>query len=274
MIQRAIREVMLGVAAMGAIALLSVSSYAETVQIGGTGMGLGAMQRIGESLAAEDPKFQFEVLPSLGTSGGIKALAAEVIDVAIAGRAMKAKEKALGVREAACITTALIFATTHKKPGNLVSARLPALYANPSPRWQDGKPLKIILRARSGSENPYLAATVPGMAEALKKAYERRGMPVGSTDQENADLATRTQGSLAVMTLLQLRGERLNLNVLPLDGVVASETTLANKTYPMPLRVCLLLRTNPTANAARLVAHLSSATGRSLLQSFAAIPAK
>lgn len=271
MIGLAFRAAMLVVAAVGGVTLLNVASYAETVRIGGTGMGLAAMQRIGESLAAADPSFKFEVLPSLGTSGGIKALSEGAIEVAIAARALKSSEQALGVSEAACLTTALIFATTQKTPENLISAKLPDIYADPSPRWQDGTPMKVILRSRAGSENPYLAAMVPGMEEAFRIAYKRPGMPVGSTDQENASLATHTTGSLSIMTLLQLRAEQLDINVVPLDGIIASEETLKNKTYPMPLRVCLLLPTNPTANAARFVAQIKSEVGLSLLRSFQAI---
>jgi len=262
-----LRASVLSVATIGGITLASVTSSAEPVRIGGTGIGLAMMERIGESLSAANPSFSFKVLPSLGTPGGLKALAEDAVDVAITARDLNANERATGVREAVCVTTALIFATSHKKPQNLALADLPAIYANPAPKWPDGTPLKIILRSRAGSENPYLFKLVPGLEGPLLDAYKRRGMPVGATDQDNAELATQIAGSFAIMTLLQLKSEKLRLNILPVNGVVPSTTTLADQTYPMPVRVCLALRSNATADMVRLIEHLKSEPGLEILRS-------
>ena len=52
-----------------------------------------------------------------GHSGGIEALGEGVIDVGLAGRGLKPDEIAKGVREAACMTTALVFAANHDDQG-------------------------------------------------------------------------------------------------------------------------------------------------------------
>ena len=184
----------------------------STIRIGGTGIALAAMREIGTSLTAVEPGIAVDVLPSMGTPGGIKALAEGAIDIAVTARPLKPDERARGVSEAACMTTALVFASSHKDATGITRAQLPALYADASPKWPDGAPLKVILRSRSGSENPYLAAAVPNMGAAFEAAFKRPGVPVGSTDQDNAKLATEISGSFAVMTLLQIRGERLGLD--------------------------------------------------------------
>ena len=240
------------------------------VRIGGTGIALAALQQVGASLMAAEPGIQVDVLPSMGTSGGMKALGEGAIEIAVAARTLTAAEKANGLRQAACITTAVVFASSHKAASGLTKAQLPGLYADPSPKWPDGTPLKVILRSRAGTENPYLVAEVPDMAMALDKAYKRHGMPVGPTDQDNAKLATQTSGSLAVMTLLQVRAERLDLTVLPLDGVNATVQTLADKTYPLPIHVCIMTQSDPTPATARFVAHFRSAAGKAVIESLGA----
>jgi len=242
----------------------------QIVRVGGTGIALAAMHEVGASLTAAEPAIRVEVLPSMGTPGGIKALAEGAIDVAIVARPLKPDEKAKGVAEAACVTTALVFASSHKAASGITKAQLPGLYADASPKWPDGTALKVILRSRAGSENPYLIAAIPEMGPALEAAYKRPGMPAGSTDQDNAKLAMQIPGSLAVMTLLQLRAERLDLQALDLDGVTASAATIANGTYPFPIRICALLPSEPTPAAARFVAHLRSAAGRSIVESLGA----
>ena len=126
-----------------------------------------------------------EVLASLGTLGVSRRLAEGTIDIGLSGRGLKPEEIAKGVREAACMTTALVFAANHPDQGyGIRSAELPALFRDPRPTWGDGKPLKLILRARSGSEYPYLIKVVPGMNAALDEAHQRRGIPMGATDRE------------------------------------------------------------------------------------------
>jgi phosphate transport system substrate-binding protein len=249
------------------------SADEQVVRIGGTGMALAALQQIGTSLTASEPAIRLDVLPSMGSSGGIKALLERAIEVAVVARPLNAAEQAKGLREAACMTTAVVFASSHKSATGLTKAQLPLLYADTSPKWPDGTPLKIILRSRAGTENPYLVAEVPDMAIALDKAYKRQGMPVGSTDQENAKLALQISGSLAVMTLLQIRAEQLDLNVLPLDGVAPSAQALADKTYSLPIRVCIIVPADPVPAALSYVAHVRSAAGKAIAQSLGAAPA-
>ena len=59
---------------------------AEKLRIGGTGVGLAAAQALGEALQRADPAVTVEVLRSLGTPGGMRALAQGAVEVAIAAR--------------------------------------------------------------------------------------------------------------------------------------------------------------------------------------------
>lgn len=258
----------------GALLTLSVAPQPacadDLVRIGGTGIALATLHAIGESLTAARPGLQVEVMPSMGTPGGIKALIEGAIDIAVIARPLKPEEQAKGLVEAACLTTALVFVSSHKGATGVIRAQLPGLYADASPKWQDGTPLNIVLRSRSGSENPYLVAAMPDMAVALEAAYKRRGIPIGSTDQENAVLASQVSGSLAVMTLLQLRAERLELNVLPFDGVAARTETIANGTYPFPIRICTVHTNEATPAAAQYIAHLRSPSGKAIVETFGA----
>jgi phosphate transport system substrate-binding protein len=206
----------------------------------------------------------------MGTPGGIKALVEGAIDIALTARPLKADERSRSIIEAACMTTALVFASSHKPATGVTSAQLPGIFANPSPKWPDGTPLKIILRSRAGAENPFLVAAVPALGPALEVAYRRQGMPVGSTDQENAKLAMDVSGSLAVLTLLQIKSERLDLTVLTLDDVPATARTLANKTYPLPLRICAVISNEAAPPVVRFIAHLRSTAGQSLIESLGA----
>lgn len=260
------------VSMLGCLAVSTPSQAGETIRIGGTGSALAAMRILGTGLQKVEPDTQVEVLASLGTLGGIEALAEGAIDVGLAARRLKPEETAKGVREAVCMVTALVFAANHPDQGyGIRSAELPALFRDPLPVWPDGTPLKIILRAHSGSEYPYLIKAVPGMAAALDDAHRRRGIPVGATDQENAEIAQRTDGALAMTSLIQVRAEKLSLRPLPVDGVAPSTGTLADGTYPFPFRICLLLPAQPSAGGWRFVSYVMSREGRDRLLALGAV---
>lgn len=257
------------------IALLMTPSgiaAAEQLNAGGMGAGLAVVRIFGEQVTAAHPDVQINVLPSLGTPGGIKALSQGAVDIAIAARQPNAAPLDSGLSEAACATTALVFASSRAQPSGITRAQLPALYANPAPTWPDGTPLKIILRSRTGSENPFLINAVPGIEAAFAVAYQRQGMPIGATDQENAEIAQRTAGSLAVTTLLQIRTEQLKLHPVPLDGVAPGPDTIAAGRYPMPFRICLLLRSQASSGATRFIAYVRSPAGRALWRDYGAEP--
>ena len=131
------------VSLLGCLAVSTPCKAGETIRIGGTGSALAAMRILGAEFQKRDPEINVEVLVSLGTLGGIEALAEGAIDIGLAARGLKPEELAKEIREAACMTTALIFAANHQDQGyGIRSAELPALFRNPRPTWADGTPLK------------------------------------------------------------------------------------------------------------------------------------
>ncbi len=270
------RPVRLDGLASSVVAVLVLASGpaqpADLVRVGGTGMAIAAMRAVGEKVSAMTPPLTVEVLPSLGTPGGIKAMLAREIDIALTARPLTAEESAKGAREASCATTALVFATSHPTASAITRARLASAYAEATPKWDDGTPLKIILRSRASSEMPFLAKALPELDSPFRAAYKRPGLPIGTTDQENAEIAERTLGSLAIITLLQLKAECLRLRVLALDGVSPSAETIADRSYPLPLRVCLVVSATPAPVATRFIDFVASATGQNLLRASGAEP--
>ncbi|MSO76436.1 MAG: hypothetical protein EXQ87_05930 [Alphaproteobacteria bacterium] len=255
-------------ACLAAMNWATLAARAETVRIGGTGAGLAAMHAVGESFVAAHPDMGVNVLASLGSSGGLKALSDGAIDLAIVARLLKPEERRSGVTIETCMTTALVFATSHKAPPGIALADLPGLYGNPRPTWPDGTPLKAILQSRAGSEVSYLASKVPGLQAAFETAYKRADVPVGASDQENADLAEKIAGSFAITTLVQIRAERLRLQVIAVDGIVPTAGSIADKSYPFPMPICLVLPNAPAPGARRFIEHLRSPAGHTVLHSF------
>ena len=252
------------------VGLSGAAHAAEKVRIGGTGIGLAAAQALGDALHKAEPGISVEVLRSLGTPGGLRALAQGAVEVAIAARPLLPAEREQGLREASCLRTALIFVTSHPTAAGVERKRLPAIYDGTLGNWPDGAPLRPVLRLRAGMEMPYLSQAIPGMERALEAALARRGVPVGTTDQENIALAQEIPGSFAVATLLQILSERPGVRVLDLDGVAPTAASIADGSYPLPVRVCFAVPATPSAGAQRFVEFANSEAGRAILRGFEA----
>ena len=78
-----------------AAALIANSASAETLRMGGVGASTAMLPPL---FAAFDPRgeHQLELIPALGSSGGLRAAADGMLDIAVSGRALKVDEKATG----------------------------------------------------------------------------------------------------------------------------------------------------------------------------------
>lgn len=79
--------------ALSLIISIGGTAQAETLRISGTGVALGGIILLGDAFEAENPGTTIEVLPSLGSSGGIKALLAGALGLSVSSRPLKDDEK-------------------------------------------------------------------------------------------------------------------------------------------------------------------------------------
>ena len=200
------------------------AAAADTLRIGGTGTATGMLQKVGAEFTAATG-VKVEVVPSLGSTGAIRALRDGWLDIAVPARPLNPDESAAGLRQVAVLRTAYVMATSHSSPNGLKSADLAKIFAAEKPAWADGTPTRIILRPRGDSDSALLAELFPGIGAAIETARRRAELPIAATDQDNVEMAERTPGSLVGTTVTQLKTEHRNLHIVSLDGV---EPTLAN----------------------------------------------
>jgi phosphate transport system substrate-binding protein len=197
-------RVVLCTVATGFLVAITPPTHAEgMVRIGGTGMGLEVTRLLVAAMNASGTALSADILPSLGSSGGIEALLDNVLDIALSSRPLKAAETAQGARDAICVRTPFVLASSYLRARGLMRSEVAALFADPDARWSDGVPLRIVLRSRDDSDNVALTDNFPDMAAALQAARRRPDVPAAATDQDNAELAQKINGSLAVISLLR-----------------------------------------------------------------------
>ena len=243
----------------------------ETMRIGGT----GATNEMAKSLAplfAAETGITLELIPSLGTSGGNNAVADSVLDVSISARPLNAAETAKGLTAVAEFRTPFGLVTSHSKPNGFKSAEFAQLYQSDKPVWQDGTPIRIILRPTNESDTFLMGQMLPSMAAAITKIRSRPDIMTAATDQDNAEMAEKTPGSLVGATLTQINMEKRNLRFVAIDGVKPTLDNYKNGTYPFGKSFYVVLASKKSSTGERFLAFLRTPKGVAALQETGVVP--
>jgi phosphate transport system substrate-binding protein len=245
----------------------------ETLKIGGTGAALGTMKQIGAEFAKTRPGVQIEVLPYIGSTGAIKGVANNAIAIGLSGRPLKPEEQKQKIRLLRYAATPLVIAVhPDVKQTSVTRAQLAALYAGTQTKWDDGKPVRIILRPAKETDHLVLRTFAPEVSAGLDAALARKGIHSAPTDQEAVDAIEATPGSVGTSTLSLLVSEQRKARVLALDGLKPSVKALANGSYPYQKSLYLVVPHTPSASVQAFVDFVFSSRGQALLTANAQLP--
>lgn len=263
-----IKRSSLHVAAMLAAVTLTFqypAHAAEIVRIGGTGATNEMVKKLAPSLLAETG-VTVDLIPSLGTGGGNKAVADGMLDLCISGRALNAAEKAMGLVSVAKLRTPFALVTSHQDPNGIKSAELAQLYQSDKATWADGSPIRVILRPSNESDTWQLGSAFPNMHAAIAKVRLRADISVAATDQDNTKLAEETPGSLVGATFTQVTLEKRKLKFISIDGVQPSMDNFKNGSYPYGKTLYFVLAAKRSPTGERFVEFLRTPKGEAVLR--------
>lgn len=240
------------------IAVFTAPVSAGEIKIGGTGAAYAVSRLLGDAFTAAHPDETVEVIPSMGSSGGIQAVSAGALQVSFSGRPLKADEKAQGLQEMPFVDTPYVFVSSHPKPQKLSTSDVVAIYTGTLPKWPDGKDISPILRPKGDSDTGYLIETIQGMGPALEKLRQRSDVPIAGTDQDNMEAAQKTLNSFTGSTLLQVVSERPRVKIVNLDGLAPSVEAMEKGDYPLKRRLYLVAKANSSPSAEKFILFLRS----------------
>ena len=236
------------------------------LKIGGTGSALGGMHMVAEAFKAQYPNIKITVLPSLGSGGGIKALTAGAIDLALSARPLKEKEQAPEINAIPYSSTAIVFAGTLETTSqNLTAQQVVDIYSTGNSSPLSGKRVRLVLRPEKETDNTLLLKYIPGMDEALLKARSVPGIPIAITDQDTATELESLKNSLGTIALSLIRSEKRSLSVFSLDGVSATPETIRSGAYPMTKTFYLVTKPHTSPITDQFIAFLKSEEGARIL---------
>jgi len=227
----------------------------ESLKIGGSGSALGVMKMLGLAFEKKHPDIKVEVLPSLGSSGGIKAVSKMVIDIGLSGRPLKSDEQNPQLEIIEYAKTPFIFIANKDVDVTTLSQKeIERLYSGDTLTWPDGKQIRLILRAAYESDTITLKSISPEISKAVDAALSRKGLVTAMTDQETADLIEKTPGAVGTSTLTLITTEKRQVKVLSY-----------NKSYPIYKSLYMVISTRPSEKVKQFLDFIKSSEGKNIL---------
>ena len=244
----------------------SKAQASETIRIGGTGSALTTMKHIVDAYRRTRSDLVANIVPNLGSGGGIKATAAGAIDLGLSARPLKVEEQALAIMAREVARTPLVIATAAPKaPSHISQSELIGMIDGTRLTWPDGSRLRYILRPKTDAEHTLLSNLSPQVAAALDKAHASQSMNIAATDQDTADTLENIPGSIGTTTLALIMSEKRPLKILSLDGVLPSLESVRGDRYPLYKPLYLITVSNPKPQVRAIIAFIESTEGAQLL---------
>jgi phosphate transport system substrate-binding protein len=242
---------------------LSAAARADTLTIGGSGGTLGLMRALAQAHEAETGT-RGVIVPSLGTSGGIRALGDGKIDIAALGRDLNQADRDRGLSIVLTMTTPFGLVTSVAHPPSVAPEVIASYLAEPRSRWPDGSPIRALLRPSGQSDYLVMFARFPGTEAAVQRLRERKDVPIATNDQENLDLAEAVPGSLTGTTLMQVLTERRSLRFIPINGILPSVEAVQAGVYQPVKPVYVAVRQPANAPVTAFAAFLATPRARAI----------
>lgn len=251
------------------------SPAAEVLRIGGTGASLATFRILAADFAKTRPGLRVEIPPSLGSGGGIRALADGALDVAVSARRLTGDETARRLTLVEYGTTPLAFVVGPDNPCTGVTlAQVSQIYAGTWRTWRDGTPIRLVLRPAADTDASILLGLSPQMSQAVGEASRRPGMIVADNDQDNVDAIESLPGAFGACTIAQLRSEKRRAKAVALDGVTPTPAELRSGAYPAVKHLYIVTRESPPPVVKAFLDHLFSKAGQQLLTELGHVPAR
>ena len=239
---------------------LQPAAAGEQIRIGGTGASLEYSKVMARIYTEKTPGAEVTVREGLGSSGGIRAVIAGALDVAISGRPLKAKEASDGLFAVEIMKTPFGFFTSRREPVDVAASDVRQLYTHigvPS-EWFGGETVRIVLRPHSDSDLQLAGHYSEGLGDSMEAARRHSGIPIAQTDQDNAGIAENMNNSLTTGTLLQMVSENRNLRPLLIDGIAPTLETMRSGEYRFTKTLYLVHRESPSDAVRNFAAYLFS----------------
>jgi phosphate transport system substrate-binding protein len=251
----------------------SSRANSTTITIGGTGNAIGTMRHLAKAYQNANPNITVRVLPSIGSSGAIKATPRGSIDIGLSARPLKSTELNLGIIATLYASTPTIIAVSNKTQVEKITiAQMVDIYSGKLKKWPDGSVIRPIIRQAGDDNTKQLKRLSPELQNAIEIAEKRQGLLFAATDQETVDKIEKTPGSFSVTSLALLLSEKRNIHSLILNDIEPTIENMISGDYPMVKHFYFILPLEQSQKVKEFIKFVFSFEGAAILRAYGNYP--
>lgn len=246
---------------------LTPPAWSANIKIGGTGNALGTMQILAAAYHEANPDIKITVLPSIGSSGAIKAVPRGKIDIGLSSRPLKEAESATGVISVEYARTPTVIAVSNTLDYDSITIdQLVEIYTGRLAQWPNGELIRPIIRQPGDDNTKQLKQLSPALKSAVEFADTRTGLLFASTDQEAVDKIEKTPSSFGVTSLALILSEKRPIHAMKIDGVEPTPEACISGSYPLIKHFYFILPQTIPDHVTDFLEYVKSSVGKSILE--------
>lgn len=243
------------------------NARAAPLLVGGTGTASPLLKLLFTEFARQEPGIETSVVdPALGSRGGINALIAGRIDMAIISSQLKPADlDKLGRHFSLCKSPFVLVTNGGQRKNGFTLDELARAYQGQLTHWDNGMPIRLVLRDINDSDSVQLKTMSSAMEQAVIAASHRAGMVQANDDLETLAIESRTPGSLGPGALGLIHTTGAPLKPLSINGIAPTLENLKNGSYPWHKTLSVVLPAKPSPAAEKFYAFLQSESAKTVL---------
>lgn len=225
--------------AAGVLWVLSVSAVAgespsRPLVFAGSGSNLPIARILTEAFRRIRPEIKIEVPASIGSTGGIRAVAEGTVAAGLISRPLREQEKGLGLTVLPYARTAIVIGTHPSVADDGITFdELAAIYRGMKTRWRDGREIIVLTREPGDSSIEVLEREISGFREAYAESQRAKRWTTLYTDQEMNRVLARTPHALGLSDTGVITAEQIPIKALKVNGVPPTPENVSSGRYPL-----------------------------------------
>lgn len=235
--------------------------------VAGSGTNILLTQTLAGAFMEKHPGISIKVLPSIGTTGGIRSVHKGKIMLGLASRPLKGLEQTWNLKVTPYARTALVFGANPSVPDDNLSAQdVMDLYSGKRSKWSNGRKIVVLLREEGDSGAEVLMKALEGFKDILENAWRSGMWRIEYRDAECNKSIERIKDAVGWTDIGSVQLGNHNIKLLKFNGVSPAAETLISGRYPLYKELSFVYREPLPEPLMQFVAFVKSREGAELVR--------
>lgn len=241
--------------------------------LAGSGTNTLLTEVLVKAFMEKNPGVRIKVIPSIGSTGGIKAVHVNKIAVGLASRPFRGLERTWGLKALPYARTVIAFGVNPSVlDDNLSKKDVLDIYSGKRKKWSDGGRIFVLAREEGDSSVEVLSNNISGFKAVIESAWRSGTWRVEYRDSDNNATIERIKDSVGWTDLGSIRIENRKIKPLKYNGVLPTEENQVSGKYPLYKDLFLVYREELPEPLREFVNFVKSGKGAELIRKNGYIP--